>query len=82
MHVPVKKRPENNSRTDDDNNTLALRLTVSADVIRSFITISVTHLLHQNKKKAFQSNANHPLADSPWFIVNKFDNVLGRVPVQ
>ena len=31
---------------------------------------------HSNKK-AFQSNANRPLADSPRFIVNKFEHVQG-----
>ena len=32
-------------------------------------------------KKAFQSNANHPLANSPCLIVKKFEN-LGDSKVQ
>ena len=30
-------------------------------------------------KKAFQSNANHPLADSLHLMMNKFEYVGGRV---
>ena len=33
-------------------------------------------------KKAFHSNANHPLSESSWLIMNKFDNCHGWGPVQ
>ena len=44
---------------------------------------NVLNMLYSKKyqgiknKKAFQSNANRPLSDSPFFMVNKFEPVRG-----
>ena len=41
--------------------------------------VHANHVQSLTNKKAFQSNANRPLADSPRFTVNTFEHVLRGV---
>ena len=45
------------------------------NAVKELFRINRGQPVFTENKKAFQSNANHPLSDSPCFIVNKFEHV-------
>ena len=45
------------------------------NAVKELFRINRGQLVFTENKKAFQSNANHPLSDSPCFIVNTFEHV-------
>ena len=47
------------------------------NAVKELFRINRGQLVFTENKKAFQSNANHPLSDSPCFIVNTFEHVWG-----